>query len=106
MRTAEANAAFAIAKEKCDDLAGNVQDVCRKEAKSASVAAKSDAERVKTTAAANTTASDASSEANKKKAATEKRDAAYAVAKEKCGSLTDGAKATCIKEAKVRHGQS
>ena len=35
------------------------------------------------------------------KAATEKKpDAAYAVAKEKCGSLADDAKATCIKEAK------
>ena len=105
VRIAEANAAFAIANEKCDDLAGNAQDVCRKEAKSAAVAAKSDAERVRTTAAANTIASDASSEAGKT-AATEKRDAAYAVAKEKCGSLADDAKATCIKEAKVRHGQS
>lgn len=105
LRIAEANAAFAIANEKCDDLAGNAQDVCRKEAKSAAVAAKSDAERVKTTAAANTTASDASSEAGKK-AASEKRDAAYAVAKEKCGSLADDAKSVCIKEAKVRHGQS
>lgn len=93
VRIAEANAAFAIANEKCDDLAGNAQDVCRKEAKSAAVAAKSDAERVKTTGAANTTA-------------TEKRDAAYAVAKEKCGSLADDAKSACIKEAKVRHGQS
>lgn len=105
VRIAEANAAFAIANEKCDDLAGNAQDVCRKEAKSAAVAAKSDAERVKTTAAANTTASDASSEAGNK-AASEKRDAAYAVAKEKCGSLADDAKSVCIKEAKVRHGQS
>lgn len=105
VRIAEANAAFAIANEKCDDLAGNAQDVCRKEAKSAAVAAKSDAERVKTTAAANTTASDSSSEASKK-AATEKRDAAYAVAKEKCGSLAVDAKAACIKEAKVLHGQS
>lgn len=77
--------------------------MCRKEAKSAAVAAKSDAEPVKTTAAANTIASDASSEAGKK-AATEKRDAAYAVAKEKCGALADDAKATRIQEAKVRHG--
>jgi len=105
VRIAEANAAFAIANEKCDDLAGNAQDVCRKEAKSAAVAAKSDAGRVKTTAAADATASGASSEAGKK-AATEKRDAAYAVAKEKCGSLADEAKASCIQEAKVRHGQS
>ena len=105
LRIAEANAAFAIANEKCDVLAGNAQDVCRKEAKSAAVAAKSDADRVKTTAAANSIASDASSEAGKK-AAIEKRDAAYAVAKEKCDALADDAKATCIQEAKVRHGQS
>lgn len=60
---------------------------------------------MKTTAAAKTTASEASSEASTK-AASEKRDAAYAVAKEKCGSLADDAKSVCIKEAKVRHGQS
>jgi hypothetical protein len=29
---AKADAAYAIANERCDDLAGNAQDVCRKEA--------------------------------------------------------------------------
>ena len=105
VRVAKANAAYAIANEKCDDLAGNAQDVCRKEAQRAEVAAKADADRAQTTAGANATAHDATSDAAKK-AATEKRDAAYAVAKEKCDSLAAGAQATCIQEAKALHGQS
>jgi hypothetical protein len=102
---AKANAAYAIANEKCDDVAGNAQDVCRKQAQSAEVAAKADAERIQKTADANATADVATTEAGTK-AATEKRDAAYAVAKEKCDSLAVDAKATCIQEAKALHGQS
>ena len=105
VRMAKANAAYAIANEKCDDAAGNVQDVCRKEAQSAEVAAKADAERAQTTGDARTPVQDAPTEADQK-AATEKRNAAYAVAKEKCDALAEGAQATCIQEAKVRHGQS
>ena len=105
VRIAKANAAYAIANEKCDDLAGNAQDVCRKQAQGAQVAAKADAERIQTTADANATANDAATEA-RNKAATEKRDAAYAVAKAKCDSLATDARATCIKEAKALHGQS
>lgn len=102
---AKAGAAYAIANEKCDEFAGNAQDVCRTEAQSTEVAAKAEAERVQTTADANATARDATSDADKK-AATETRDAAYAVAKEKCDSLAAAAQATCIQEAKARHGQS
>jgi hypothetical protein len=40
---AKAEADYAVAKEKCDDHAGNVKDVCLKEAKAALVHAKSDA---------------------------------------------------------------
>ena len=36
----------------------------------------------------------------------DKRDAAYAVAKQKCDAFADDVKATCIKDAKVRYGQS
>jgi len=46
---AKASAAYAIANEKCDDLAGNAQDVCRKEAQSTEIAAKAEAERVRRT---------------------------------------------------------
>ena len=38
-RVARADAAYEVAKEKCDDLAGNAKDVCVKEAKAAHVKA-------------------------------------------------------------------
>lgn len=43
VRLAKADAAFAVAKEKCDDTTGNAKDVCRKEANSLHVAAKAEA---------------------------------------------------------------
>lgn len=97
---AKADAALAIANEKCDDLAGNVQDVCRKEAQSAEAAAKAEAERVMKTADATATARDAKADASKESAATT-QEAAYAVAKEKCDSLAGDAQSTCIKDAKA-----
>lgn len=42
---AKADAAYEVAKQKCDDLAGNTKDVCMKDAKAAHVAAKADAKR-------------------------------------------------------------
>ena len=42
-RDARADAAYEVAKEKCDDLAGNAKDVCVKEAKAAHAKAKADA---------------------------------------------------------------
>ncbi len=42
-REARADANYEVAKEKCDDLAGNAKDVCVKEAKAAYVKAKADA---------------------------------------------------------------
>lgn len=43
-RIAEADAAYAVAKEKCDDASGDAKDVCQKEAKMAHATAKADAE--------------------------------------------------------------
>lgn len=100
---AKADAAFAIAKEKCDDLAGNAQDVCRKEAQSAEVAAKAEAERVQKTADATATARDTAAEASKASAAST-QEAAYAVAKEKCDALVGDAQSTCLTQAKAQHG--
>jgi len=45
LRVTKANATFAIAKEKCDDQAGNAQDLCRQQAKTAHVDALADAKR-------------------------------------------------------------
>lgn len=114
--TAKADAAYVIAKEKCDDKAGNEKDICIKQALALKVAANADAK-------AQLTTSNANQEANKKvaaarmqasdkraaasdTAATAKRDAEYAVAKEKCDTFAADAKANCIKEAKLRFGQS
>ncbi|MEO8717049.1 MAG: hypothetical protein ABI423_02380, partial [Burkholderiales bacterium] len=82
-RDARAQADYAVAVQKCDNQAGNAKDVCVAEAKAAQTNAKADAKlQMKT--------SDAKAEAGVKAAdarqdATEaKRDANFAVAKEKC----------------------
>jgi len=105
VRVAKADAAYAIAKEKCDDIAGNAKDVCRKEAESTHVTAKANAKLAEKTADANATAREKTTEA-RGDAATDKRNADYAVAKEKCDVYGSEAKADCIKEAKMRYGQS
>jgi hypothetical protein len=104
-RVARADAAYSVAKERCDDMTGNAKDVCVKEAKAAHVRATADAnvDRVAadTSKAAATKTADA-----KKDAAEDKRDADYKVAAEKCDALSGAAKDTCIKDAKARYGKS
>jgi hypothetical protein len=43
VKTEKAEAAYELAKEKCDDLSGNAKDVCKKDARAAFVSAKGDA---------------------------------------------------------------
>jgi hypothetical protein len=115
VRMATANAVFAVAKEKCDDVTGNTKDVCRAEAKDAHVAAKADAKVAEKTADANTTARNKVDAANanaretkmdaRSEASIAKRNAEYVVAKEKCDALTDAAKAACVQDAKIQFGQ-
>lgn len=112
---AKAKAIHAVAKEKCDDFAGNAKDVCVKEAQAAFVTAEENAKLSQTTGEANATAreksGDASATANEKKAEArkdateEKMDANYATAKEKCDALAGDAKDNCVKEAKARYKQ-
>ena len=45
VQAAKAEAAYEVAKEKCDDRTGNDRDVCVKEAKAAETRAKADADR-------------------------------------------------------------
>jgi len=111
-----ADADYSVAREKCDDKAGNVKDVCLKEAKAGAVAAKADAKVLLKTANANQVAAEKTATARAKAgekgaaarqdAATEKRNADFAVAKEKCDVFAGDAKAACIKEANARFGQS
>ena len=100
---AKADSAYKIAKEKCDDLAGNAKDVCVKDAKAAYVKAKEDAKvaKVATDSSMNKTekVNDAKKEAN-----AETREANYKAAKERCDSLAGNAKDACQKDAKVKFG--
>jgi hypothetical protein len=114
-RLAKAEADYAVAKERCDDVAGNAKDVCMKEAKSAETAAKADAKAQMKTSDASAKADEKSaaarSDANHqaadahKDAAADKRDAQYAVAKEKCETYAGGAKDGCLDQAKAQFGK-
>lgn len=127
VRVARAEADYALSREKCDDLAGNVKDVCTKEARAIAVTAKANALAHMKTAKAHDAAYDQASKAQgvadqktaqaqnkadelsaqaRNDAATEKRAADYAVAREKCDALAGDAKGTCLKEAAARFGKS
>ncbi len=92
--TAKAESTYAVAKEKCDDQAGNAKDVCVKEAKAIEVKALTDAKMGKKVGEAKTDAKQ------------EKRDADYKVAAEKCESMAGDAKASCMANAKAKFGKT
>jgi len=90
----KADMAYEVAKEQCDDKAGNDKSVCVKEAKA-----------LKTKALADLKQSQRVGEA-RKDASEDKRGADYKVAAEKCDALTGAAKTTCMADAKARAGKS
>lgn len=104
-RIARADSDFAVAKEKCDDFAGNPKDVCRKEANAAHVAAVADAKADRRVNDARSTAAKSTSDA-RRDASDDKRDAEYKVAVERCDALNGDAKSRCVKDAKARFGKS
>ena len=104
-RVALAQANYAIAIEKCDDLAGNPKDVCVKEAKSGLVKGKADAKVDRVAAVTRAEGSEKRSEA-RDEANADKRDAEFKVAIEKCDALAGAAKDACVANAKVQFGKS
>ena len=90
----KAKSAYAVAKEKCDDQAGNAKDVCVKEAKAVEVKALADAKMGKKIGEA------------KKEASDDKMDANYKVAVEKCDALAGEPKTSCIAAAKTKFGKN
>jgi hypothetical protein len=104
-RTTRAEATHNVAKEKCDELSGNSKDVCVKEADAALVKAKADAKVDRVTADTHQDAASKQVDA-RKQADTDKRDADYKVAIEKCDALAGSAKDTCVSNAKVQFGKS
>jgi hypothetical protein len=126
LRVARANTEYAVAVEKCDDTAGNVKEVCVKQAKADAVAAKADARVQKMTTDAHETADEtfakaqgaadaktlkahdeanAKSAAARKDAAADKRAADYAVEQQKCNAFAGGAKDDCMNEAAAKFGK-
>ena len=99
----KADAAYQLAKEKCDDLNGNAKDACRKDAKAAFVNAKGDATVTK---AAGEKGVNSNATLNKRKdAANDELAAKYAAAKEHCDSLSGQAKDHCVNDAKKKFNQ-
>ena len=92
--TVKADTAYAVAKERCDDLAGNAKDVCVKEAKAVQTKALADLKMGQKVGAA------------RSDAMADKRDADYKVAAEKCDMLAGDAKTSCVASAKSKFGKS
>lgn len=89
---ARAEANYAVARERCDDKAGNVKDVCVAEAKSVETKALADAKMGKDIGKAETDAMG------------ERREAERKVAVEKCDALAGDAKSGCLSAAKAKYG--
>ena len=88
-----AEADYKVAKERCDDLAGNAMDVCMKEAKAAMTKTQADAK-------AGLKSTDARADASK-----DKMNADYKVAEEKCDALAGEPKSACVAAAKANFGK-
>jgi hypothetical protein len=89
----KAKAAYEVAKERCDELAGNGKNVCVQEAKAVESKALADAKMGQEIGDA------------KKDAASEKTEADYKVAHEKCDALAGDAKASCVTAAQGKFGK-
>jgi hypothetical protein len=90
---AKAESTYAVAKERCDDKAGNMKAVCVKEAKAVETKALADARMGKQIGEAAKEASD------------DKRNADYSVAAQKCDALAGDAKTDCNAAAKAKFGK-
>lgn len=102
MQKAESD--YRVAKERCDDQAGNLKDVCVKEAKAAEATAKADAKVQKKTSEANTSAREKTTDA-RNEAAEDKSEAQFQVAKEKCDAFSDLSKDKCLSDARAQFGK-
>jgi hypothetical protein len=91
---ARAESAYSVARERCDDLAGNVKDVCVEQAKATESKALAEAKLGKQIDKATT------------EAAVEMIDADYKVAAEKCDAFAGQAMTDCVASARVRFGKN
>ena len=94
LATTRADTAWDVAKERCDERAGNDKQTCVVEAKTAHAKALADARLDQKVGAA------------RRDAADDKREADYNLAKEKCEALAGANKASCLATAKSNYGKS
>jgi hypothetical protein len=105
MQVENAEADYLVAKEICDDLAGNEKDVCVKKAKATRTQAIADAKAQRKTAEAQNEAREEAGEA-REDAAEDKRDAEYKVQLQRCDEFSGQAKDECVARAKRAFGKS
>lgn len=94
LRLVKADTAYSVAKEMCDDKAGNDKDVCVKEAKAVQAKSRADTKMGETVRDAITDDVQV------------KLDADYKVAAEKCDSLAGEARSSCMTQAKTKFGKN
>jgi hypothetical protein len=87
------DARYEVAKEVCDDQAGNAKDVCVAKAKADHDKAKADAKLQKSVTEARNDAVD------------DKAKADYKVASQRCDAMSGDAKDVCMASARARYGQ-
>jgi hypothetical protein len=102
---AKGEAAYNVAIQKCDDLAGNPKDVCKAEAKAALTTAKADSKMQLKSADVNNKAHDAKKDI-RSEAAADKRAAQLKVEEAKCDELVSTAKDLCLASANSKFGKS
>ena len=100
-RIARADADYEVAKEKCDEYAGNSKDVCMKDAKVALTRAKADAKVERESREANKRSMDRTAEV-RREAGNDVRDAEYKAAVERCDAFAGDVKDRCVADAKAR----
>jgi hypothetical protein len=103
-RMARAEADYDVAKERCDDMAGNVKDVCVKDAKAALARGKADAKVDREAKEANREANERIAHAEQA-ASKETASAEYKAARERCDKYAGDAKDRCVNEAKASVGK-
>ena len=102
-RVAKADADYAVAKEKCDELSGNSKDVCVKDAKAVQTRAKADAKVERESREASKRSADKTAEV-RREAGKDVRNAEYKAAVERCDALAGDAKDRCVADARARFG--
>ena len=103
-RIARVEANHAVAKERCDDLAGNVKNVCVMDAKAALARGKADAKVERESKEANRDANERVAQAQKA-ASKEIAGAEYKAARERCDRYAGDAQDRCMNDAKVAFGR-